>query len=205
LVEYSIAEGVINHYHAYIKPNPAPMGYRSKCKEEEKEGHKIPYDNFEKAKPCDLVFEEITNFLHSTSDESYPLFCLNKDIEETRFALNFLRDSKKGFAENFENQRVLPLESLLIYIASLKKCEISNYSATNILTAYTYDYTPTSRCKFHEEEDVIKCAIGCSKRYSFLISDYICHLYNVKLTDNHIPMEKSVSVQGKVLFFEIKI
>ncbi len=199
MIEYSISEGIVNQYHAFLKPNTAPIGYRSKCKDEEKEGHKIPYDSFDKAIEVSAVCNDIKNFMinNANSKDPFAVFCLNRDIEQTKFALEFLIDEQDKKEDCFKVPRVFSVENLLIYMASVVKFEISSYSATNILTAYTYDYTPTARCEYHEQEDVTKCAIGCCKRYSFLISDYICQHFGIKLTEQHLPKEKAVAVQGK--------
>ena len=137
LIEYSIQDGITKQYHAFIKPNPAPLGYRSKCKDEEKEGHRIPYDNFAKANLTDKkIFEDIRNFLQSSEKNNgyLPLFCLNKDIEEAKFGLNYLFDNAAKNKEDCKGiaslKNFLPLENLLIYVASVLKYEISAYSAT---------------------------------------------------------------------------
>ena len=35
-------EGIQDEYHAFIKPNPVPLGFRSRCMDSERDVHKIP-------------------------------------------------------------------------------------------------------------------------------------------------------------------
>ena len=145
------------------------------------------------------IYLDIVEFLQldERNNRYVPIFSLGKDLDETKFGLTFLYDSaaeqQRG---DFTFDKFYPLEKLVIYLASVVKYELSSYSANSLLTAYTYDYTSTSRCEFHEEEDVTKCAIGICKRFSYLLSDYICQHFSVPLTEKHIPKEKSVGVRG---------
>lgn len=59
IVEYSLSDGVIGSYHAFIKPNTIPQGYLSKCIESSRDYHKIPYKGKENATLVTKSYVEI--------------------------------------------------------------------------------------------------------------------------------------------------
>lgn len=118
---------------------------------------------------------------------------MSKEIEETRFGLRFLYHQARKEELNFKPpDKVYELECLANVLGFYGSHEIAFGSALDMLTAYTYDYTTDTRCDFHEELGTINCALGVVKRYCYLISDNLCQMFNIKITENHIPIEKPV-------------
>ena len=118
---------------------------------------------------------------------------MSKDIEETRFGLRFLEhQAHKEELDLKPIKKVYELECLANVLAFYGKHELAFGSALDLLTSYTYDYTANTRCDFHEELGTIHCALGVVKRYCYLISDSICQMYNIRITENHIPLQKPV-------------
>ena len=46
-----------------------------------------------------------------------------------------------------------------------------------------------SSCQWHEEKGTGSCSLGSVKKYAFLIADGICQLFDIKLTDKHVPQQ----------------
>lgn len=69
---------------------------------------------------------------------------------------------------------------------------LSYNAARDLLTSYSFDYSPNSRCEFHEEAGSTFCALGFAKRAAFHISDRICKSYGIEVTPKHIPVEEPV-------------
>jgi hypothetical protein len=77
LVEYSVHQGITNIYHAFIKPNEIPLGYRSQCMETERDVLGIPLNNFkEVTSTWAEIFLNICTFVKpQDSNNGYaPLF-----------------------------------------------------------------------------------------------------------------------------------
>lgn len=64
--------------------------------------------------------------------------------------------------------------------------------ADDLLTKYSFDYSPNTKCRYHQEEGTINCALGLVKRKAYLISDHICPLYSISVTPDHLPMQEKV-------------
>lgn len=202
LIEYSLQDGIIDEYHAFIKPNQIPLGYTSQCMDRSKEEHQIPLYNFEKAKKTYAeIYANIRKFLLPKKENNFfvPVFCMSKEIEETRFGLKYLFNNTPGADARgeFPFKRIFDLESLVVNLGKRANIEYSTASAHDILTSYKFDYTPKSRCPFHEELGIINCSLGLVKKAAYHISDNICQFYDIELTTKHIPATKSI---GTVIY-----
>lgn len=192
IIEYSLKKGIVNEYHSFIKPNKIPLGYTSQCMDKSKEDHQIPLYSFDKLKKTYTeIYNDIKRFTKQYSNNEVPVFCMNKDLEATRFALKFLYNNTPSH-EIFPFNKVYTLENLVVNLAKYCSTEYSFESAHDLLTSYAFDYTPNSRCDYHEDLCITHCSLGLVKKYSYLISDNICQFYDIDLTDNHIPVQKSV-------------
>jgi hypothetical protein len=202
LVEFSIEQGIINTYHAFIKPNQVPLGYRSQCMESERDIHQIPLDNFNRITSTYAeIYSNIASFVRLRQENSHyaPLFCLGKDIDQTRFGLKFLQDMsahRRMAGSEDLHELVFDLECLYMYLADVRDQTVTYSSANENLTSYTYDYSPNTACDFHEDKaGMVNCALGTCKRYCYLMADVLCGLYEVELTDNHLPIEREAGVR----------
>ena len=115
-----------------------------------------------------------------------------KDVEETRFGLKYLFNNSMLDNESFSLKNAHELENLVINLAKNCGTEYSASSAHDLLTSYTFDYMPDSRCSFHEEGGIVQCSLGFVKKYSYLISDNLCQYYDVELSSKHMPIQKNV-------------
>ncbi len=203
LVEFSIEQGITNTYHAFIKPNTVPLGYRSQCMESERDVHQIPFDNFGRVTSTYAeIYSSIKTFVHLRQENNYyaPMFCLGEDVDQARFGIKFLQDMsgqrKMPGMDGDLTEKVFDLECLYMYLVDVREQSIQYAAANEDLTRYTYDYSPNTACDFHEDKaGVVSCALGTCKRHCYLMSDVLCGLYEVELTENHLPIEKETGVR----------
>jgi hypothetical protein len=205
VVEFCLKNGVLREYHSFIRPNRIPMGYRSKCMDASRDLHEIPLENFEPAhhKEYHEIYRDIFDFIRVNVDEdeyneqqqsALTVFSLQEDLEETKFGIDFLRDC---YHYRYSKQQpreisIFRLELLITLFASQINQKVSCQAAHDLLMQYTYDYTPEIRCYFHEnEKNNVNCSLGIVKKYCYLISDAICPLYDIDLTERHVPKLKS--------------
>lgn len=73
---------------------------------------------------------------------------MNKDLEATRFGLQFLYNNSPGQGSDYPFNRVYDLESLVVNLGKQSEVDYSIASAHDLLTSYSYDYTANSRFYF---------------------------------------------------------
>uniref|UniRef100_A0A8C3TJY9 Protein maelstrom homolog n=1 Tax=Catharus ustulatus TaxID=91951 RepID=A0A8C3TJY9_CATUS len=54
-----------------------------------------------------------------------------------------------------------------------------------------WDFSSNTRCKWHEETDIICCALASSKKMGYCISKSFASVYGVPLTAAHLPLQGS--------------
>jgi hypothetical protein len=208
VVEFCLKNGILREYHSFIKPNLIPMGYRSKCMDTSRDLHEIPLENFEQAhyKEYHEIYRDIIDFIRANEDDDDyvpknlpPLyvFSIQDDLEETKFGLDFLSDCyyHRYTKQQFREVSIFRLELLVTMFTNQINQKVSCLAAHDLLTQYIYDYTPEIRCAFHEyEKNNVNCCLGIVKKYCFLISDAICPLYEISLTERHVPKLKPSGV-----------
>ena len=208
IVEFCLKNGIIREYHSFIKPNRIPIGYRSKCMDTSRDFHEIPLEHFEQAhyKEYHEIYRDIIDFIRANEEEKdyadqylppLPVFCLQDDLEETKFALDFLKDCYRYHYSKQQPREVtiFRLELLITMLTNQVDKRVSFQAAHDLLTQYTYDYVPETRCHFHEcVKNNINCSLGIVKKFCFLISDAICPFYDINLSERHIPKLKPSGV-----------
>ena len=117
---------------------------------------------------------------------------MSSDMQETYFGLKFLHDSALARNE-FPFKKIFDLETLVVNLGKHCNIDFSAGSAKDLLTSYAFDYTPKSRCAFHEDLGITQCSLGLVKKTAFLISDNICHSYDIELTTKHVPTQVAIS------------
>jgi hypothetical protein len=188
-------------YHSLILPNVIPPGYRQLCRDKS-EILKIPLDEKDHKdlfrKSYIEIYEDIVSFFKQNESGYKALFCREKDLNETKFGLNFLRDRYKEMCIITENKSKLAQTFIpnIFYMESLvtKLSNVSKVGANHLLDKFTYMYSQETTCDFHDHCQVTDCALGAVKRSAYLMSDAICKIYNVELTPNHVPVLKSTGI-----------
>ncbi len=117
---------------------------------------------------------------------------MTSDIQETYFGLKYLHDNADP-CNDFPFKKILDLETLVVNLAKHCNIDFSTGSAKDLLTSYAFDYAPKSRCDFHEDLGITHCSLGLVKKSAFLISDNICHCYDIELTTKHVPTQVAIS------------
>ena len=201
ILEYSLQNGIINEFHEFIKPNKVPLGYTGQCMDASKEEHQIPLHNFDRIqKTYEEIYSDIRSFLAPKQENNYcvPIFCMEKDLDSTRFGLNYLHNKSDAMSQ-FPFKNIYSLENFLVSLAKFGNTDFSLESAYDLLTSYAFDFAPNSRCDFHETLGISHCSLGLVKKASYLISDNICQFYDIGLTPKHIPIQKPV---GTIIYTE---
>nr|XP_020008367.1 protein maelstrom homolog [Castor canadensis] len=63
----------------------------------------------------------------------------------------------------------------------------------------------SSRCKWHEENDILFCALAVCKKIAYCISNSLATLFGIQLTGAHVPLqdyEASNSVTPKMVVLD---
>lgn len=207
LVKYSLLDGIADEYHAFIKPNQMPVGYLSRCLESSRDQHKIPFKPNEIShllkKSYAQIYEDIRKFIYDSEDTWEPVFALSDDIEQARFGLAYLHNkwleepqSRSPTSTSFPLEPSASVYDLECLMTTLSKNLIGFTQANQILTKYSFDYSPNTRCQFHQTEGSVYCALGTVKRQAYLISDHLCPMYGIPVTTRHLPVEKP---EGEIL------
>lgn len=194
LLEYSLEKGIVDEYHAFIKPNKIPLGYTSQCMDCSKEEHQIPL-NFDQAKKNYAeITSNIKNFLKPKQENNsfVPVFCMAKDLEATKFGLQYLFNNSPSQYNAYPFKKVYDLESLVVNLGKQSEVDYSIASANDLLTSYSYDYTANSRCTYHEDLGLKFCSLGIVKKVAYLISDNVCQHFDITLSTNHLPEQKII-------------
>lgn len=211
IVKFTLKEGIEDSLHMFIDAGPAPDGYAREAKEHSEETHQIPLGGF---KPSDKyecvsyakVLERIDQFvveekLFSPSMGSIgvrPLFGTPHDQRElaliqSRSCLATIgkRAHNVDFAKGFE---VLDITKLLynIYIKVSKPTFVG--LCLDKMSSSSLDYTPNTRCEYHEEKDCKFCAIALSKKLAYLLSDNLLLEFEITPTKNHLPSSSSQDI-----------
>jgi protein maelstrom len=206
LVEYSLKKGIIREYHSFIKPNEIPLGYRSKCMEFVNKNKTPLHSSTLFTRTYSQIYSSIYNFINWSDTEdgninknkNIKIFTPLQQMERTKFGLDFLYNSAitDGLKDIDPLENIIEVDELFISLNRFANRQISKYSVAEQLNRYNFDYSSNTRCDFHEENEVIECALGSVKRCCYTISDYVCQHYGIELTNNHVPEEKN---EGQIM------
>ncbi|XP_023226992.1 protein maelstrom homolog [Centruroides sculpturatus] len=187
ITKYSIKEGIEDYFHTFIDAGRIPIGYSRAAMQHSDETHKIPTLKFELSESNYLkICKSIERFVESEGKEIAPVFCLEENIKQNQGCLDWL--CKKANYYNIQNVQYYSLVNLLMelraYVDNAFPCKVV---AADMLTSHAYDYAGNIRCDYHETLDNMYCALGCAKRFCFLLSDAVCQFYDVDCTSKHLP------------------
>ncbi|RWS24218.1 protein maelstrom-like protein [Leptotrombidium deliense] len=222
IVEYSISKGIINTFHEFIDPGDVPMGYARIAKEHSEQFHKIPILNFAQAKGNQRFEDGARNFgarrdelanlvleivqmldgskLKSKGDETddqFIVFCQEKQIDQVKGCFKFLCEQSNEFAEVANRFIVLDVVQLLVMLAARAGKQRPYGICEGDLTKSSYNYSANTNCDFHDEMDTYYCALGVAKRYCYMLSDVVCKMFNVELTEQHHPPQSHINFEVK--------
>uniref|UniRef100_A0A8C7EGW6 Maelstrom spermatogenic transposon silencer n=1 Tax=Nothoprocta perdicaria TaxID=30464 RepID=A0A8C7EGW6_NOTPE len=174
-VKYSLKEGIMDDFHRFIDPEVPPRGFRYHCQAASDNTHKIPISGFELSRACyPVVLRELLDFVQPAGG-AWP------------------RDCCKAFC--FESHlELLNVEDLIVelYWKKFQK-EPSKTWVCKELDVFLWDYSSNTRCKWHEENEILFCALASCKKIAYCISKSLAGVYGVSLTAAHLPLEDYVS------------
>lgn len=189
VIEYSVKRGISKKLHRFIEAGRIPMGYRGACKEKSEDYHKIPMENFENADSNYRgLWIQLENFVNPNGEkpEYPPLYCLGNDIKETTYCLEWIHGRACLGIPN-RLRKVYELEGMVTDLYHHIGKSVSKTRVIEMLTSSSWDYEPKTRCDYHEELECKYCSLGIIQRYSYAMSDSLCGLLKVELTERHLP------------------
>ncbi|XP_051870109.1 protein maelstrom homolog [Pristis pectinata] len=186
-VKYSMKKGVIDEFHCFIDPGTIPCGFRYRCQVSSDSTHKIPLSNFELASSnYSELLQQFFAFLKPVRSNGFlPLYCKLAECFRVNWCLNWLA-CKSGGSSIPVN--VFELEELIVKLYEHKlKERPSKASVERMLNVMVWDYATNTRCKWHDQHDVVYCALATTKKYTYCISDSLASVYEFEITTAHIP------------------
>ncbi|XP_069744630.1 protein maelstrom homolog isoform X2 [Narcine bancroftii] len=182
-VEYSMKKGIIDEFHCFIDPGDST--------------HKIPLSNFEFASSnYSKIFQQLIAFLKPARSNGFlPVYSKLAECFRVNWCLNWLAHKAGGSSIPIN---VFVLEELVVKLYEHKlKEKPSKASVEKMLSVMVWDYAANTRCEWHDEHDVVHCALATTKKYAYCISDSLVSVYEFDITAAHIP--KKESTYGTVL------
>uniref|UniRef100_A0A7M4EWT7 Protein maelstrom homolog n=1 Tax=Crocodylus porosus TaxID=8502 RepID=A0A7M4EWT7_CROPO len=190
-VKYSLQDGIIADFHCFIVSEEVPCGFRYHCQAASDATHKIPVSGFELSNAAyPLVLHELYKFVQPNRGSWPPVFCKSNDWHRVNWCLKHMA-KKTGIENKFELRNV---EDLVVelYQQKLQK-EPSKTWVRNQLDVSIWDYSSNTRCKWHEENDILICALASCKKITYCISSSLASVYGISLTEAHLPLQDCIS------------
>ncbi|XP_043929029.1 protein maelstrom homolog isoform X4 [Protopterus annectens] len=162
-----------------------PCGFRYHCQAGSEASHKIPVSGFELADDnYHKIFKNLCEFVGISSGSFVPVYCKKEDWYRVNWCLNWL--ARK--AGRICRLLVCELEDLVVKVYKYRlKEEPSVTLVRSMLEVFQWDYTRNTRCKWHEENDIVDCALAVCKKYTYCVSEALAPIYGFPLTPAHIP------------------
>ncbi|XP_029434895.1 protein maelstrom homolog [Rhinatrema bivittatum] len=189
-VRYSLQEGLLASFHHFIDPGEIPRGFRFHCQAASDATHQIPLSGFEFANGrYHNLFRELCTFVCPNPGSSATVYCKSTDRYRVSWCLKLLA-SKAGMENRF---LLLNVEDLVIELYQRKLHEEpSKTQVRSLLEVFQWDYSCNTRCKWHEENDILFCALAVCKKIAYCISNSLASVYGIPLTPNHLPFQDQV-------------
>uniref|UniRef100_A0A8V5FHP5 Uncharacterized protein n=1 Tax=Melopsittacus undulatus TaxID=13146 RepID=A0A8V5FHP5_MELUD len=169
-VKYSLQDGIMNDFHHFIEPGDAT--------------HKIPVSGFHLPRTCyAVVLWELLEFVQPARGVWPRFYCRSND----RFRISWCLNRMASIESHLE---LLDVEDLVIELH--QKTYQKKPSKTWVcreLDAFLWDFSSNTRCKWHEENDILCCALASCKKIAYCISKTLASAYGVSLTAAHLPLQ----------------
>ncbi|XP_013376816.1 PREDICTED: protein maelstrom homolog isoform X3 [Chinchilla lanigera] len=201
-VRYSLQEGIMAVFHSFINPGEIPRGFRFHCQAASDSSHKIPISNFEFGHDQATVLQNLYRFIHPNPGNWPPVYCKSDD----RARVNWCLKRMARASEIRQDIELLTVEDLVVGIYQEKFLkEPSKTWVRSLLDVAMWDYSSNTRCKWHEENDILFCALAVCKKIAYCISNSLATLFGIQLTGAHVPLqdyEASNSVTPKMVVLD---
>ncbi|XP_061844666.1 protein maelstrom homolog isoform X2 [Colius striatus] len=186
-VKYSLQLGIMAHFHHFIDPEEPPRGFRYQCQAASDATHKIPVSGFHLSRTCYTdVLQELLDFVQPAGGVWPHLYCRSADRFRVNWCLNRMA-SLTGIESHLE---LLSVEDLVAQLYQRKyQKEPSKAWVLKELDVCLWDFSINTRCKWHEENDILCCALSSCKKIAYCISKSLATVYGVSLTAAHLPLQ----------------
>ncbi|XP_045694319.1 protein maelstrom homolog [Phyllostomus hastatus] len=185
-VKYSLQEGIMAEFHSFIHPGEIPRGFRFHCQAASDSSHKIPISNFEHGCDQATVLQNLYTFIHPQPGSWPPVYCKSDDRARVNWCL---RHMGRG-SETRQDLELLTVEDLVVDIYQQKFYkEPSKTWVRSMLDVAMWDYSSNTRCRWHEENDTLLCALAVCKKTAYSISNSLATLFGFRLTEAHVPLQ----------------
>ncbi|XP_075449714.1 protein maelstrom homolog isoform X2 [Ascaphus truei] len=204
-VRYSLHDGLMGSFHHFIDPGEIPRGFRFQCQAASTATHQIPISGFELTNSdYHNLFRELCGFVCPAPGTWPPVYCKSDDLYRIKWCLKWLAD-KAGMENKF---KLLNVEDLIVKLYKDKlREEPSRTRVCSLFEVSEWDYARNTRCKWHEEKDILFCSLASCKKITYCISRALAPVYGINLTPAHLPTrEKDVQNSGnpKIVVLDAK-
>ncbi|XP_066064192.1 protein maelstrom homolog isoform X2 [Chamaea fasciata] len=188
-VRYSLQDGIVADFHHFIDPEVPPRGFRYHCQAAGDETHKIPISGFHLPRSCyAVVLRELVEFARPARGAQPRFFCRSND----RFRINWCLGRMASITGIESHWELFAVEDLIMKLYQRKyQKEPSVVWMHRKLDVCLWDFSSNTRCKWHEENDIICCALASCKKMGYCISKSFASAYGVSLTAAHLPLQSS--------------
>ncbi|KAM6140052.1 protein maelstrom homolog [Pterocles gutturalis] len=188
-VKYCLQDGVMADFHHFIEPEEPPRGFWYHCQAASDATHKIPVSGFHLSRTSyAAVLQELLEFAQPAGGVQPRFYCRSNDRLRINWCLNRMA-SRTGIESHLE---LLSVEDLVIKLYQKKyQKEPSNTWVCRELNVFMWDFSSNTRCKWHEESDILCCALASCKKIAYSISKSLASVYGVSLTAAHLPLQDS--------------
>uniref|UniRef100_A0A8B9Z5G8 Maelstrom spermatogenic transposon silencer n=1 Tax=Buteo japonicus TaxID=224669 RepID=A0A8B9Z5G8_9AVES len=185
-VKYSLQDGIMADFHHFIDPEVPPRGFRYHCQAASDATHKIPISGFHLSRTCyAVVLKELLEFVQPARGVWPHFYCRSND----RFRIKWCLDRMASIESHLE---LLDVEDLVIELYRKKyQKEPSKTWVCREMDVFLWDFSSNTRCKWHEENDILCCALASCKKIAYCISKCLASVYGVSLTAAHLPLQDS--------------
>ncbi|XP_013042699.1 protein maelstrom homolog isoform X2 [Anser cygnoides] len=186
-VKYSLQDGIMADFHHFIDPEVPPRGFRYHCQTASDATHKIPISGFHLQRTCyPVVLRELLEFAQPDGGGWPRFFCRSDD----RFRITWCLERMATVAGIESHLELLTVEDLVIKLYQKKyQKEPSKTWVCRELDAVLWDFSSNTRCKWHEENGILCCALASCKKIAYCISKSLAGVYGVSLTAAHLPLQ----------------
>ncbi|XP_038008529.1 protein maelstrom homolog isoform X2 [Motacilla alba alba] len=188
-VRYSLQDGIMADFHHFIDPEVPPRGFRYHCQAAGDETHKIPISGFHLPRSCyAVVLRELVEFAQPARGAQPRFFCRSND----RFRINWCLGRMASITGIESHWELFTVEDLIMKLYQKKyQKEPSKIWVYRKLDVCLWDFSSNTRCKWHEENDIICCALASCKKMGYCISKSFASVYGVPVTAAHLPLQDS--------------
>uniref|UniRef100_A0A8C8AID2 Maelstrom spermatogenic transposon silencer n=1 Tax=Otus sunia TaxID=257818 RepID=A0A8C8AID2_9STRI len=187
-VKYSLQDGIMADFHHFIDPGETSYNFFFLCPAPSLgDGtHRIPVSGFHLSRTCyAVVLRELLEFAQPVRGVWPHFYCRSDD----RFRINWCLNRMASIESHLE---LLAVEDLVTELYRKKhQKEPSKTWVCKELDVFLWDFSSNTRCKWHEENDILCCALASCKKIAYCISRSLASVYGVSLTAAHLPLQDS--------------